>query len=56
MKTRRVFLQTGLAAVAMPSIVRAQSPKGTVTLMAYAGIFQDNYTRAVIDPFKRAFP
>lgn len=56
MRTRRVVLSGGLAALAAPSILRAQTPKGAITLMAYAGIFQDNYTRVVIEPFQRAFP
>jgi putative spermidine/putrescine transport system substrate-binding protein len=56
MLTRRFVVQTGLAALAAPSIVRAQTPAGSVTLMAYGGIFQDNYTRAVIEPFRRAVP
>jgi putative spermidine/putrescine transport system substrate-binding protein len=56
MRTRRVFLQTGLAALAAPSIARAQTPRGSITLLSYSGIFQDNYTRAVVEPFRRAFP
>lgn len=56
MRTRRLVLQTGLAALAAPSIARAQAPRGAITLMAYAGIFQDNYTRMVVEPFQRAFP
>lgn len=55
MHTRRRILQFGLSAMAMPSIARAQT-RGTITLMSYAGIFQDNYTRTVIEPFQRAFP
>jgi putative spermidine/putrescine transport system substrate-binding protein len=56
MRTRRLVLQTGLAALAAPSIARAQAPRGAITLMSYAGIFQDNYTRTVVEPFQRAFP
>jgi putative spermidine/putrescine transport system substrate-binding protein len=56
MPTRRIVMQTGLAALAGPAIARAQTPRGSVTLMAYGGIFQDNYTRAVVEPFQRAFP
>jgi putative spermidine/putrescine transport system substrate-binding protein len=39
---------------------RAQAPNtavsGTITLVAYAGVFQDNYTQTVIEPFQRHFP
>lgn len=31
-------------------------PSGDVVLYAYAGIFQDNYTKAVIEPFTRRHP
>lgn len=30
--------------------------RGTITLMAYAGIFQDNYNHAVIEPFRKLYP
>lgn len=58
MQTRRTLLGAGLAALAAPAVVRAQGARlaGTVTLMAYDGIFQDNYTRTVIEPFQRANP
>ncbi|MBN9064639.1 MAG: ABC transporter substrate-binding protein [Rhizobiales bacterium 65-9] len=56
MRTRRVVIQAGLAALAAPSVLRAQTISGSITLMAYAGIFQDNYTRTVVEPFQRAFP
>jgi putative spermidine/putrescine transport system substrate-binding protein len=56
MLTRRLVVRAGLAALATPSIVRAQSPSGSVTVMAYGGIFQDNYTRSVVEPFRHAFP
>ena len=56
MRTRRTIVQTGLAALAAPSLVRAQAPRGAITLMAYGGIFQDNYVKAVVEPFQRAFP
>ena len=47
--------------------VRAQAPaagaqapntavSGTITLVSYAGVFQDNYTETVIAPFRRHFP
>lgn len=53
---RRQFLQLGAAALAMPSVARAQAVKGQITLMAYTGIFQDNYTATVVEPFQKAFP
>ncbi len=53
---RRHFLQLGAAALAMPSIARAQGVRGQITLMAYTGIFQDNYTATVVEPFQKAFP
>jgi putative spermidine/putrescine transport system substrate-binding protein len=36
----------------------AQNPaiSGQITLMAYAGIFQDNYVRTVVEPFQKVFP
>lgn len=43
-----------LALLASTSIARAQS--GEITVMAYAGIFQDKYTEAVIKPFMAKFP
>lgn len=56
MLTRRLVLQTGLATLAAPAIVRAQAPRGSIALLSYAGIFQDNYVKAVVEPFERAFP
>lgn len=43
-----------LAVLATTSAARAQS--GEITVMAYAGIFQDKYTEAVIKPFTAKFP
>ena len=54
MLTRRLVLQSGLATIAMPAVLRAQTLSGQITLMSYAGIFQDNYTKAVIEPFQQA--
>ena len=56
MPTRRLILQTGLASIAMPAVLRAQTLSGQITLMSYAGIFQDNYTKAVVEPFLAANP
>lgn len=56
MPTRRLVLQTGLATIAAPALVRAQGLSGSITLMSYSGIFQDNYVKAVVEPFQQAFP
>ena len=56
MLTRRLVLQSGLATIAMPAVLRAQTLSGQITLMSYAGIFQDNYTKTVIEPFQQAHP
>jgi putative spermidine/putrescine transport system substrate-binding protein len=56
MLNRRQTLAAGLSLLAAPAAVRAQGLSGRLTLMAYAGIFQDNYTRTVVEPFKRANP
>jgi putative spermidine/putrescine transport system substrate-binding protein len=54
---RRAFVGGSAALIAAPSVPRAQGgPSGQITLMAYAGIFQDNYIRTVVEPFQRAFP
>ena len=45
-----------LAIGAAGAPVRAQEPTGEITLNAYSGIFQDNYQRAVVEPFMRRFP
>ena len=31
-------------------------PSGDIVLYAYSGIFQDNYTKPVIEPFMRKYP
>jgi putative spermidine/putrescine transport system substrate-binding protein len=51
-------LVLGGAALAAAGPARAQNAavSGQITLMAYAGIFQDNYTRTVVEPFQKAFP
>ena len=56
MLTRRVVVKAGLATLAAPAIVRAQGLSGTISLMSYAGIFQDNYVQTVVEPFQKAFP
>jgi putative spermidine/putrescine transport system substrate-binding protein len=54
---RRSFLLGAGATLVSASAGRAQSsPSGTITLMSYGGIFQDNYVKAVVEPFQKAFP
>ena len=52
--SRRAAL-AALGSLVVAPRVRAQQPR-TINLMAYSGIFQDLYTRAVIEPFMRAHP
>jgi len=54
----RAALAAGLAMALAAGPARAQdtSVSGEITLMAYSGIFQDNYTKAVVEPFMRRFP
>lgn len=56
MLTRRLVIQSGVATIAMPAVLRAQTLSGQITLMSYAGIFQDNYTKTVIEPFQQKHP
>ncbi|MGY6248546.1 extracellular solute-binding protein [Bosea thiooxidans] len=56
MLTRRLVIQSGLATIAAPAILRAQTLSGSVTLMTYTGIFQDNYTKAVVEPVLKVHP
>lgn len=56
--TRRAAL-AGAAALPALGLARpalAQAPSGEITLAAYSGIFQDNYTAAVVNPFMQKFP
>ena len=41
-----------------PAVSQAQSEdvSGEITLMSYAGIFEDQYKQAVIEPFLEAYP
>ena len=52
--TRRRVLATTTGLLAMPAIARAQQV--SITVAAYAGIFQDNYEPAVVEPFRRTNP
>lgn len=53
--TRRAFI-AGAAAATLARPALAQGLSGQITVMAYAGIFQDNYTRTVVEPFRRKHP
>jgi putative spermidine/putrescine transport system substrate-binding protein len=53
MITRRTLAGSALA---LPFIRPARADAVTITLAAYSGIFQDNYTAAVVEPFERANP
>ena len=49
---RRTFLLGASATLVSASASRAQtSPSGSINLMSYGGIFQDNYVKAVVEPF-----
>jgi putative spermidine/putrescine transport system substrate-binding protein len=51
-----MLARIAFAAVALSASVAVAQPAGEITLMAYAGIFQDKYTEAVIRPFEQKFP
>jgi putative spermidine/putrescine transport system substrate-binding protein len=54
---RRSFLLGTGATLVSATAGRAQpSPSGAISLMSYGGIFQDNYVKAVVEPFQKAFP
>lgn len=44
------------AALGVASMTQAYAQQQTVTLMAYAGLFQERYTKAVVEPFMKANP
>lgn len=52
---RRALL-TALVALLLagPAYAQQTAPSGRMTLMAYAGIFRDNYTQVVVNPFTAA--
>src|ERR1035437_6369234 len=50
----RLLLAAGLAA--LPLAARAADPSGEIVVMGYGGAFQDNYTKAVIEPFMAKYP
>lgn len=55
MLTRITRLTGAALAIAISSGVALAQQK-TVTLMAYSGIFQERYTKAVVEPFMKANP
>ncbi|MFC4171929.1 MULTISPECIES: ABC transporter substrate-binding protein [Microvirga] len=54
MKRRTALL--GISALAFAASMPAFAQEKTVTLAAYSGIFQDHYTKAVVEPFMKAHP
>ncbi|MCW3475053.1 extracellular solute-binding protein [Limobrevibacterium gyesilva] len=44
------------ALVLLAPAARAADPSGEIVLLAYPGAFQDNYTKAVIEPFTAKYP
>ena len=57
--TRRGLMAGAMAlasGTAFPALAQNTQVSGSITLMAYAGIFQDNYTKTVVEPFLKAFP
>lgn len=53
---RRPLLAGLLAAPALRGANAQSRVEGAITLVAYAGIFQDNYTKTVVEPFLQRFP
>ncbi len=49
-------LAGGLAACGNTAAAEDSPTSGEVTVMAYSGVFEDNYTKAVIAPFQKKFP
>ena len=48
-----LFASTLLAG---PALAQSTDVSGEITFMAYAGMFQEKYTAAVIEPFQKAYP
>jgi putative spermidine/putrescine transport system substrate-binding protein len=55
MSTRLKYLAGAALALAL-STEGSFAQQKTITLMAYSGIFQDRYTKAVVEPFMKANP
>lgn len=56
MKTTTVLKAALTAGVAIASLATPALAQQTVTLMAYSGLFQERYTKAVVEPFMKANP
>lgn len=54
----RAFRALAIAAAVglLPACALAQQPSGEITLMSYSGVFQDQYTKTVIEPFMAKYP
>lgn len=54
----RTFIKAALAATAVAAFISvpAHAQQTTINVMGYAGVFQDIYTKAVIQPFEAANP
>jgi putative spermidine/putrescine transport system substrate-binding protein len=50
------LVSLGLGLAATDARAQNNDVRGTITLMSYAGIFQDNYTQTVIEPFRKIYP
>jgi putative spermidine/putrescine transport system substrate-binding protein len=53
---KSVWAALGAIALLAGVSARAAEPSGELVLMAYPGAFQDNYTKAVVEPFMAAHP
>jgi len=58
MPRKTLNLAVAALAIGLASTASAQdtSVSGAITLAAYSGVFQDNYTKAVLESFQRKFP
>lgn len=54
--TRCAAAATLIAAIAVPASAQDADVSGEITFIAYAGLFQDIYTREVVEPFMEEFP
>ncbi len=52
--TRTIAVVAGLFALTVGAV--AAEPSGTLVLLAYSGAFQDNYMKAVVEPFMKLHP
>lgn len=56
MRKMKRALGAGIVAMSLSTLGMGTAMADTVVLAAYAGIFQDNYTKAVVEPFMKAHP